>query len=190
MVYAEICVLDKLLVDGSKKVKAGMAITLEVASSLLGLPTPSLSLLVDHIKLHEVKITELKNQLHDLGKLIYSAMDRQDKYHEKLKSSGLSEEKIKTIELKLAVVNKALEKILEADIAVKKAVDHAYERHPKFVDAYHDLKKGVPGCVLYIKPLMDAGIDIVLSCSTATAAFDGIVGAVNSAESSIISATI
>ena len=188
MVYAEIKVLDKLLVDG--KTKKGMAVTLEAASSLLGLPLPSISLLVEHIKLHEVKIVELEKVSHQLGKTVYDAMDREEKYATKLESSDLSAVKKKTIQAKLATVQKALATILEANISVNKAVDLAKQRHPKFVQAYRDLVKGTPGCLEYIKPLMDGAIDMVLACSGAATALDVAVGMVTSLETTAVANSI
>ena len=170
------------------KAKAAKKVALSALSGVLGIETPSVTNLGSHIEVHKHDITKLAIESHKLSPKILEAMDKQEAWQKKMESQkDLPPAKVTKLKEKLKKAETALDAIIMAVEKVNEAVERAEKRQEKYDKALADLKKGVPGWVAYVGPLVGMATDIGLSVAGGGKALDIALGVIQTAEIDIAS---
>jgi hypothetical protein len=171
------------------KAKAAKEVALSAISGVLGIETPSVTNLGSHIEVHKHDITKLAIESHKLSPKINEALDKQDKWQKKVEGQkDLPPAKVTKLKEKIKKAETALDALVKAVVKVNEAVERAEKRQEKYEKALADLKKGVPGWVAYVTPLVGLATDIGLSVAAGGAALDIALGVIETAEIDIASA--
>ena len=191
LIQAELIVLKKIMQQDlanatkAQKVKQGAKeIGLNVASKVVGIEGPSLKNCTGHVAVHKVKIAELEKKSRGLSEKIYEAMDVQEAWSKKFDQAKktLPAQKVGKVSVKLAEVEKALDKIIQATVKTNEAINRAEARQKAYQDALKKMKDGLPDAIKYVDMAVGLGLDIATAIVDSSSAVELAYGIVSAAE--------
>lgn len=178
LIKAEFVVLKKMFNEqgahGSQKSSGAKETALNVAARLTGIELTSLKNTKGRIELHKIDIAKIEKESKKLSEKIYAAMDEQEKQQkifDKAKKS-LPAKRVGQIKMELEKVEKALDKLLKATIAVNESVTAAEERQEQFEKAIEAMSSGMPGWAKYADIVIGNAINLAIDLTEASSSME------------------
>lgn len=194
LIQGELAVLRKIMKEEVAKAKTSGKIAqgvkevgLNLLSKAVGLETPSLKNCQSHIDLHNINISKLEKESKKLSVTIYDAMDEQEKLAKALKTAKatLPADKVGKAALALEKSEKALDKLLQATIAVNERVEVAHERGKLFQKALDGMKDGIPEWLKYVDTACGLAADLAMAITDSSDAASAALASVLTLEATI-----
>jgi hypothetical protein len=179
IIGAELTVLKKLMQNEEGELRSrGTRITAEVllgaASKIIGIETPSVKNFKKHVEVHKMCIQKLDDKITKLSQSIPDLMEKASGFEKKLKAAqqhGLPADKATKLTKKLTDSEKALDKALKKTFKASAAINEAEKRQKSYLEAYKNLKEGLPGWLKYVDAAI--GLAVGIGLSTGGGAMDG-----------------
>lgn len=174
LIKAEFVVLKKIFneqgMQGSKKSSGAKEVALNVAAKLTGVEITSLKNVKGRIELHKIDIAKIEKESKKLSEKIYAAMDAQEKQQKIFDNAkkSLPAKRVGQIKMELEKVEKALDKLLNATIAVNESVTRAEERQEQFEQAIEAMMGGMPGWAKYADIVIGSAINLAIDLTEAS----------------------
>jgi hypothetical protein len=178
LIQAEFKILKKAFdekgAQNSQKSSGAKEVALNVIARLSGVEITSLKNVKSRIELHKIDIAKIEKESKKLSEKIYAAMDAQEKQQKIFDNAkkSLPAKRVGQIKLELEKVEKALDKLLNATIAVNQSVEAAEARQENFEKAIEAMTSGMPGWAKYADIVIGNAINLAIDLTEASNTMD------------------